>query len=180
MTRKKKVIIGLIAFVAFNMYIYKGAHEVANRELEELDEECRLLVGPSSSQYPSSKYYIAGETELMKELDKLNIISETTSQCRQFAAGSHDSNECIFITYWDSSTASESVKSTAIAAVKIYTARYGKQMEEHSERCIDNLRAVSKKNDIRRLLDAFDRKMGNGWQEVFPPFHWYYEAFLKW
>lgn len=49
MTRKKKVIIGLIAFVAFNAYVYKGAHYVPVGKMLELSEECRLLVGPSSS-----------------------------------------------------------------------------------------------------------------------------------
>ncbi|WP_412486023.1 hypothetical protein [Shewanella chilikensis] len=180
MTRKKKVIIGLIAFVAFNAYVYKGAHYVPVGKMLELSEECRLLVGPSSRQYPSSKYYIASEDEFEKELDKLNIIAQTSYQCRQFTPGSHDDTECIFATYWESSTASASEKTTTIDAMKIFGARHGMGMKEHSERCFKQIRDISASNDRRLKSEAYARKEGYGWRNVFPALHWYYEVFLKW
>lgn len=176
MTRKKKVIIGLIAFVAFNMYIYKGAHDVPTGKMRGLSDECQLLVGPPSRKYPFATYYIASKDDFVKELRNLNIVIQTDLQCKR------DDAECFFATYWNSSKAVASVKTTVIDGMKIALARDRpvNGIQEYSDRCLEHLRDISSSNARRLESDAYARKEGYGWRNVFPPFHWYYETFLKW
>ncbi len=173
---KKRVLIGLGAFLGLNAIIYWGAYDIPKWQGEKmgavLSEQCR-----GGLSWPD--YHFRGDKKVIeKEVKEIasTLQARIPKQC--------DWN-CFEELYIASSTLDKPTKITVLTSVQLLMfyqsakAKNDATFAKHVAGCVEELDEVLDSNQLLVMYDWQSRN-GMGWNGVFTPFDWYFRTFLKW